>query len=234
MTKIIEKNTTIPTKKSQVFSTAADNQPAVSVHVLQGEREFSKDNKTLGRFDLTGIAPAPRGVPQVEVTFDIDANGIVNVSAADKATGKSQEIKITGGSGLSEEEIERMVREAEENKEEDLKRRDIIDTRNGLDSMILASEKMIKEGEGKISDASKTELEAAITEAKTKLESENIDELKAASEALQTVSHKVTTEMYQQAGGAEGQEPGAEGATAGAEEAAKKDDDVVDADFKEM
>jgi molecular chaperone DnaK len=233
LTKIIEKNTTIPTKKSQVFSTAADNQPAVSVHVLQGEREFAKDNKTLGRFDLSGIAPAPRGVPQVEVTFDIDANGIVNVSAVDKATGKSQEVKITAGSGLSDEEVERMVREAEENKEEDQKRREVIDTRNSLDSMILGSEKMIKDDEGKLSDASKTELEAAITEAKTKLESESIDELKAASEALQTVSHKIATEMYQQT---EGAAPGTEDPSAGASEGAhtKKDDDVVDADFKEV
>jgi molecular chaperone DnaK len=238
LTKIIEKNTTIPTKKSQVFSTAADNQPAVSIHVLQGEREFSKDNKTLGKFDLTGINPAPRGVPQIEVTFDIDANGIVNVSAADKATGKSQEIKITGGSGLSDEEIERMVREAEENKEVDQKRREVVDTRNSLDAMILGAEKMVKDGEGKISDASKSEVEAAVTEAKTKLESESLDELKAASEALQNVTHKVATEMYQEAGagGEAGQEDmaGATGGGAPGAEPRKDDDDVVDADFKEV
>ena len=219
-----------------MFSTAADNQPAVSVHVLQGEREFSKDNKTLGRFDLTGIAPAPRGVPQIEVTFDIDANGIVNVSAADKATGKSQEIKITSGSGLSDEEVERMVREAEEHKEEDQKRREVVDTRNSLDSMILGAEKVIKEGEGKISDASKSELEAAIAEAKPKLESDNLDELKAATETLQTVSHKVTTEMYQ-AAGANGADAGADNVDPSAANNSgeqKKDDDVVDADFKEV
>lgn len=237
MTSIIEKNTTIPTKKSQVFSTAADNQPAVSIHVLQGEREFSKDNKTLGKFDLTGINPAPRGVPQIEVVFDIDANGIVNVSAVDKATGKSQEIKITAGSGLSDEEIERMVREAEENKEEDKKRREVVDTRNSLDAMILAAEKMVKDGEGKISDASKSEVEAAVAEAKTKLESESADELKAASEALQTVTHKVATEMYQQGGEAPGAEQ-AQGAGPdqgqSAEGEKKDDDDVVDADFKEV
>ena len=237
MTKIIEKNTTIPTKKSQVFSTAQDNQPAVNIHVLQGEREFSTDNKTLGRFDLVGINPAPRGVPQIEVIFDIDANGIVNVSAVDKATNKSQEIKITAGSGLSDDEIERMVREAEENKEEDQKRREIVDTRNGLDALILSSEKMIKEDEGKISEGSKTELEEAITEAKTKLESQVLDELKAANERLQNVSHKVASEMYAQTGG----QPGAEGqpgagpeAGAGAGEAKSDDDDVVDADFKEV
>ncbi|MDC1174828.1 molecular chaperone DnaK, partial [Bacteriovoracaceae bacterium] len=239
MTKIIEKNTTIPTKKSQVFSTAQDNQPAVSIHVQQGEREFSKDNKTLGRFDLAGISPAPRGVPQIEVTFDIDANGIVNVNAVDKATGKSQEIKITAGSGLSDEEIEQMVKEAELHKEEDSKRREVVDTRNSLDGMILACEKTIKDGEGKISDTSKSELEEAIKEAKTKLETENIDELKAATERLQNVSHKVATEMYQQGGeqpGADGAQqagPEAGGAEAGAE-AKKDDDDVVDADFKEV
>ncbi len=236
MTKVIEKNTTIPTKKSQVFSTAADNQPAVSIHVLQGEREFSKDNKTLGRFDLTGINPAPRGVPQIEVTFDIDANGIINISAADKATGQSQEIKISGGSGLSDEEIDRMVREAEEHKEEDAKRREVVDARNGLDSMILGAEKMIKDGEGKISDADKAELEKAIEEAKPKLTSENLDELKAASEALQTVSHKIATQMYQAAGGEAGAEGAAgPGADAGAGQQQKNDDDdVVDADFKEV
>jgi molecular chaperone DnaK len=237
MTPLITKNTTIPTKKSQVFSTAVDNQPAVTINVCQGEREFAKDNKQLGRFDLSGIAPAPRGVPQIEVTFDIDANGIVNVSAVDKATGKSQEIKITAGSGLSEEEIERMVQEAEAHKEEDKKKREIIDTRNGLDGMILATEKMIKDGEGKISDADKEELEKAIAEAKTKLESENIDELKAANEALQNASHKVAAQMYQGQEGQPGPDMGAgpqPGADAGAGNAANKDDDVVDADFKEV
>jgi molecular chaperone DnaK len=232
LTKIIEKNTTIPTKKSQVFSTAQDNQPAVSIHVLQGEREFSKDNKTLGRFDLTGINPAPRGVPQIEVVFDIDANGIVNVSAVDKATGKKQEIKITAGSGLSEEEIKRMVRDAEEHREEDLKRREVVDTRNQLDSLILASEKALKDGEGKISAGTKSDLEAAVVEGKSKLASENVDELKAAIERVTNASHKAATEMYQAGGAPEG---GAE--TAGAEEASsskKNDDDVVDADYKEV
>ena len=237
-TKIIEKNTTIPTKKSQVFSTAQDNQPAVSIHVLQGEREFAKDNKTLGKFDLSGIAPAPRGVPQVEVTFDIDANGIVHVSATDKATGKSQEIKITGGSGLTEEEIKRMVQDAELNRTADLERRQMVDTKNNLDGLIFATEKMIKDGEGKISGQSKAELEAAVTEAKTKLNIENLDELKAAVERLQNVSHKVSTEMYQ-AGGAPGAEQHGQTGNGHAESGAdagssKKDEDVVDADYKEV
>ncbi len=248
-TNIIEKNTTVPVKKSQVFSTAQDNQPAVSIHVLQGEREFAKDNKTLGRFDLTGIAPAPRGIPQIEVTFDIDANGIVHVSAADKATGKSQEIKITSGSGLTEEEIQQMVRDAEENRDSDQKRREVVDTRNQLDSMIVAAENMLKEGKDKLSDAAKGEVEGAVTEAKKYLESESIDELKAAIEKLQGVTHKVAGEMYQQEGGPQGpgpQGPGAQGGPGpqgpGAQSSEgqdsgksdKKDDDVVDADFKEV
>ncbi len=234
-TKIIEKNTTIPTRKSQVFSTAQDNQPAVSIHVLQGEREFAKDNKTLGKFDLAGISPAPRGVPQIEVTFDIDANGIVHVSAQDKATGKSQEIRITSGSGLTEEEIQRMVKDAEVNRDADKKRREVVDTHNGLDGMILACEKMLKDGEAKLSANSKTELSTAITEAKSKLSSENLEELKAATEKLQSVSHKLATEMYAQAGAA-GQGPGPEAANAGTGDAGsgKKDEDVVDADYKEV
>ena len=236
MTKIIEKNTTIPTKKSQVFSTAQDNQPAVSVHVLQGEREFARDNKTLGKFDLSGIAPAPRGVPQIEVTFDIDANGIVHVSAKDKATGKSQDIRITAGSGLTEEEIKRMVQEAEEHKQEDQKRRELVDTRNNLDALILSSEKIIREDkDGKLSDTSKKELEGAIAEAKGKLDVQSLDELKAASERLQNVSHKIATEMYQAAGaGASQESPEASSGEEEGVEKKKKDDDVVDADFKEV
>ncbi|MCB9060740.1 MAG: molecular chaperone DnaK [Halobacteriovoraceae bacterium] len=233
MTPIIEKNTAIPTKRSQVFSTAQDNQPAVSIHVLQGEREFAKDNKTLGRFDLTGIAPAPRGVPQIEVTFDIDANGIVHVSAVDKATGKSQEIKITGGSGLSEDEIEQMIRDAELNKEQDKKRREVVDTRNSLDGMIVASEKMIREGGDKIPADAKAELEAAISEAKSKLESESIDELKGATDKLQTVSHKLAEQMYA-AGAAPGADTTEQQQSNSSKSDSKKDEDVVDADFKEV
>ena len=237
MTKIIEKNTTIPVKKSQVFSTAQDNQPAVSVHVLQGEREFSQDNKSLGRFDLVGIAPAPRGVPQVEVTFDIDANGIIQVTAVDKATNKSQDIRISGGSGLSDEEIEKMVKDAEANRDADQKRREVIDQRNQLDSIIFATEKMIKDAGDKITEEEKKNLEAAITDAKAKLESESADELKAAGEALQNASHAVASKLYSQgapgpeAGGAQ---PGPDADQANPGGNPKKDDDVVDADFKEV
>jgi molecular chaperone DnaK len=231
-TKIIEKNTTIPSKKSQVFSTAADNQPAVSIHVLQGEREFANDNKTLGKFDLTGIAPAPRGLPQIEVIFDIDANGIVNVSAVDKATGKTQNIVITSNSGLNEAEIKRMVEEAEKNRGADQKRREVVDARNSLDSLVFASEKGLKDAGDKVPADKKAEVEAAVTEAKTKLTSENLDEIKAATERLQNVAHSLAQFMYQGQGapGADGQ-PGA-GETA--EEKKKDGDDVVDADYKEV
>lgn len=232
MTPLITKNTTIPVKKSETFSTAQDNQPAVSIHVLQGEREFAKDNKTLGRFDLTGIAPAARGVPKIEVTFDIDANGIVHVHAKDVATGQSQEIKITGGSGLSEEEIKQMVADAEANKESDKKRREVVDARNNLDALVLSVEKMLGEAKDKIAEGDKGEIQAAIDEAKGKLQSENIEDLKAATERLQNASHKVAEKMYQQApNGAQSEEAGPEAGSAGTN---KKDDDIVDADFKEV
>ncbi len=233
-TKIIEKNTTIPSKKSQVFSTAQDNQPAVSIHALQGEREFAADNKTLGRFELAGIAPAPRGVPQIEVTFDIDANGIVHITALDKATGKSTDIRITSGSGLSEEEIKRMVSEAEKNRDADKKRRDVVDARNNLDSLIFATEKAMKENADKVPN--KEELESAITEAKTKLTSENLDDIKAATERLQNTSHKMAEAMYAQggAGAAQGDAGAQAQGNANTDSSKKKDDDVVDADYKEV
>jgi molecular chaperone DnaK len=237
-TKIIEKNTTIPTKKSQTFSTAVDNQPAVSIHVQQGEREFSTDNKTLGKFDLSGITPAPRGVPQIEVTFDIDANGIVHVSALDKATNKSTNIVITSNSGLSEEEIKRMVADAEKNRDADKKRREVVDARNNLDSLVFASEKGIKDAGDKVPADKKAEIEGAISEAKTKLTSESLDEIKAATERLQNVAHSLAQFMYQGTG-AEGAQPGqGAGGQPGAneQESKKKDDgdDVVDADYKEV
>lgn len=238
-TKIIEKNTTIPTKKSQTFSTAVDNQPAVSIHVQQGEREFSADNKTLGRFDLTGITPAPRGVPQIEVTFDIDANGIVHVSALDKATNKSTNIVITSNSGLSEEEIKRMVADAEKNRDADKKRREVVDARNNLDSLVFASEKGVKDAGDKVPADKKAEIEGAISEAKTKLTSESLDEIKAATERLQNVAHSLAQYMYQGTGAdsGAGAGPSASGSQGSTEsESKKKDDgdDVVDADYKEV
>jgi molecular chaperone DnaK len=237
-TKLIEKNTTIPSKKSQVFSTAADNQAAVTIHVLQGERDFAEHNKSLGRFDLVGIPPAPRGVPQIEVTFDIDANGIVHVGAKDLGTGKEQSIKITASGGLSEEEIKRMQREAEEHKAEDEKRKQLVEARNTLDGLIYSIEKTLKEHGDKVDAAEKTKVEAAIVEAKKHLESQDIDTLKKATESLTAASNKMAEQMYKQT--APGSQPGA-GATAGTDEGAgaqasgdKKKDDVIDADFKEV
>lgn len=238
-TRLIEKNTTIPTKKSQVFSTAADNQPSVSIHVLQGEREMATGNKTLGRFELVGIPPAPRGVPQIEVTFDIDANGIVHVSAKDLGTGKEQSIKITASSGLSEEEIQNMVKDAEAHAEEDKKRRDLIDTRNQADSMVYQTEKMLQEHGDKVDAETKSAIEDAIKRTKTAMEGEDLEEIKGAMEQLQQSSHKLAETMYQQAGGGPGAGPGDPGATGGpgggAQQGGQKpDDDVVDADFEEV
>jgi molecular chaperone DnaK len=233
-TKLIEKNTTIPTRKSQIFSTAADNQPAVSIHVLQGEREMAANNKTLGQFDLVGIPPAPRGVPQIEVTFDIDANGIVHVSAKDLATGKEQSIKITASSGLSDEEIDKMVKEAEMHADEDKKRRAVAEARNNLDSVIYMTEKNLKEYGDKIDASEKTNIENALEEAKKVLDSNDLDSIKSAADRLTQVSHKLAEAMYAKAAQTEQAQPGT-GASEKTEESQKKpDEDVVEAEFEEV
>jgi molecular chaperone DnaK len=236
MTRLIEKNTTIPCKKSQIFSTAADNQPAVSIHVLQGERQMAADNRTLGRFELVGLPPAPRGVPQIEVTFDIDANGIVHVHAKDLGTGKEQSIKITASSGLSEEEIQKLVRDAEAHAEEDKKRKELIEARNQADSMVYSVEKNIKEFGDKVDAAEKASIEEAIAKTKKALEGDDIDAIKKAQDELMNVSHKLAEAMYAKtAGGQGGPQAGGGAGQAGPEQAAgKKDEDVVDADFEDV
>ncbi len=230
-TKLIEKNTTIPTKKSQIFSTAADNQPAVEIHVLQGEREMAANNKTLGRFQLVGIPPAPRGIPQIEVTFDIDANGIVSVSAKDMGTGKEQSIKITASSGLSEEEIKKLVKDAEMHAEEDKNRRALADARNMADSMIYTTEKSLKEEGVNLDESAKADINKAIENLKKAMEGDNVDEIKRLTEELTQASHKLAEAMYSRASAEQ-----AAGAASGAGESTEKskDDDVVDADFEEV
>ena len=228
MTKLIDKNTTIPCKKSQVFSTAADNQPAVSVHVLQGERDMANDNKTIGRFELTDIPPAPRGVPQVDVTFDIDANGILNVGAKDLGTGKEQSIVITASSGLSEEEIEKMVKDAELHATEDHKKREMIEARNQADGLVYTTEKAVKEHGDKVDEETKQAIETALEDLKKAMEGDDPEEIKSKTETLATASHKLAEVMYQQAQSE---------AEADGEETADSDgqkDDVVDAEFEEV
>ena len=229
-TKLIDKNTTIPTKKSQVFSTAEDNQPAVSIRVLQGEREMASDNKILGNFELVGIAPAPRGVPQIEVTFDIDANGIVNVSAKDKGTGKEQKIQIQASGGLSDEEIEKMVKDAEANKEADKKKRESVDVRNQADTLIHSTEKNLKEHGAKISDAEKKAIEDASSAVKEALKGEDIEDIKKKTEALVQASMKLGEAIYKSQQTAKPES----GKDDGGDDAGKKDENVVDADFEEV
>jgi molecular chaperone DnaK len=233
-TKIIERNTTIPTKKSQTFSTAQDSQTSVEVHVLQGEREMAKDNRSLGRFHLDGIAPAPRGLPQIEVTFDIDANGILNVAANDKATGKKQDIHITASSTLSKDDIEKLVKEAKEHETEDKQKRETVESKNKLESLVYEVEKNLKEHKEKISADDAKKVEEALAESKAALEAGDTTRIKKASEDLQQAAFKIGEAMYK----AQADSAGAETAGQTAEQQAsndanKKDDNVVDAEFEE-
>jgi len=240
-TKLIEKNTTIPTRKSQIFSTASDNQSAVTIHVLQGEREFAEYNKSLGRFDLVGLPPAPRGVPQVEVTFDIDANGIVHVSAKDLATNKEQSIRITASSGLSEAEIKRMQQEAEAHKAEDEKRKQLVNARNTLDGLIYTIEKTLKENGDKVEGDTKKQVEDALVEARKHLDSQDLEELQKATEQLTAASNKMAEQMYKSAEqnraqtGAQTEKASEDKGNGSDKNENKKDgEDVIDADFKEV
>ncbi|WP_449537032.1 molecular chaperone DnaK [Ferdinandcohnia sp. Marseille-Q9671] len=230
-TRLIDRNTTIPTSKSQTFSTAADNQTAVDIHVLQGERQMAADNKTLGRFQLTDIPPAPRGVPQIEVTFDIDKNGIVNVRAKDLGTNKEQAITIQSSSGLSDDEVERMVREAEENAEADKKRKEEVELRNEADQLVFTTEKTLKDLEGKVDEAEVTKANEAKDALKQAIEKNDLDEIKTKKDALQEIVQQLSVKLYEQAQQQAQAAGGADGAGAGSD---KKDDDVVDAEFEEV
>ncbi|OQW30032.1 MAG: molecular chaperone DnaK [Nitrospira sp. SG-bin1] len=231
-TKLIERNTTVPTKKSQVFSTAADNQTAVTIRVFQGEREMANDNKLLGQFDLVGIPPAPRGMPQIEVTFDIDANGIVHVSAKDLATQKEQSIKITASSGLSKDEVEKLVRDAQSHTEEDKKRRKLAEAKNQADNLIYQTEKNITEYGDKVSEEEKTKIQDAVAAVKKALEGTDAEAIESATQSLMTASHKLAEEMYKKAAASPGPQPGA--SSSGGTGEAKTDEKVVDAEFEEV
>ena len=229
MTKLIERNTAIPTKRSEVFSTAEDNQPSVLIQVYQGEREFARDNKPLGTFELTGIAPAPRGVPQIEVTFDIDANGIVHVSAKDKGTGKEQSMTITGGSGLPKDEIDRMVKEAEAHEAEDKKRKEDAETRNQAEAFAYSTEKLVNDNKDKLSDDIVKEVTDKVNALKEALKGDDTEKVKTAQTELMTAAQKIGQVLYAQQG-AEGAAAGADGAGASAGSASGSDDDTVEAE----
>ncbi len=231
MTRLIEKNTTIPAQKSQIFSTAEDNQPAVSIHVLQGEREMASGNKTLGRFELTGIPPAPRGTPQIEVTFDIDANGIVEVSAKDMATGKRQSIRITASSGLSKDEIDRLVKDAKLHAEEDRKKKELVDARNTADALIYTTEKSIKEVGDKVDGAARAAVDNALDDLKRAMKGEDTVEIRRLTEALTRASHKLAEAMYHKASPSGDQHAGGESHRPSS---GSDDDDIVDAEFREV
>ncbi|HEU5408024.1 MAG TPA: molecular chaperone DnaK, partial [Nitrospira sp.] len=232
-TKLIERNTTVPTKKSQVFSTAADNQTAVTIRVFQGEREMANDNKLLGQFDLVGIPPAPRGMPQIEVTFDIDANGIVHVSAKDLATQKEQSIKITASSGLSKDEVEKLVRDAQSHTEDDKKRRKLAEAKNQADTLVYQTEKNITEYGDKVSAEEKTKIQDAVATVKKALEGTDAEVIESATQALMTASHKLAEEMYKKAAASPGPQPGASSSDSNTGET-KTDEKVVDAEFEEV
>jgi molecular chaperone DnaK len=236
MTRLIDKNTTIPAKKSEIFSTAEDNQPAVSIHVLQGEREIASGNKSLGRFELTGIPPAPRGTPQIEVTFDIDANGIVEVSARDTATGKQQSIRITHSSGLSQDEIDRLVKDAELHAEEDKNKRALAEARNSADALMYSTEKTLRELGETVDSGTRAEAEQTIVNLKREIEGENIAEIKRLTETLTQITHKLASSAYQQAS-PQGQpyDSSAGGAhNSGADSASNTEEEVVDAEYEEV
>jgi molecular chaperone DnaK len=231
MTKLIERNTTIPTKKEQTFSTADDNQTAVTVRVFQGEREIAEANRLLGQFNLEGIPPAPRGMPQIEVTFDIDVNGILHVSAKDKGTGKEQKIRIESSSGLSAGEVERMRKDAEAHADEDKQRRELIDARNAADQMVWQMEKLLKEHADKVSDADKAPIQAAIEKVKQAKDGEDVTAIKRAVEELQQASHAMAQHLYKPPGGPAGAQGAAPGGD-GQQGEAKGKDDVIDAEFE--